>query len=336
MNIYDVSRKAGVSIATVSRVINGNDNVSASTRQRVLDVMEEIGYTPNVFARGLGLNTMNTIGIMCADSSDPFLANAVYYLEQGLRKNGYDSFLCCTGYDLATKQKYLQLLLSKRVDAIILVGSSFLETSKKDNAYITSAAETVPVMLMNGYLSHPHIYCTLCDDYQAVYDVVSRLTDSGRKKILYLYTSKSYSGLQKLNGYKESIVSNGLSLREELMICCPNDIGQTQKLLAASYERGLRFDAVVASEDQLAVAAVKFAKHQGLRIPEELSIVGYNNSILSGCTDPEITTIDNHVDSLSATTVSTLMRVLAGNDVPNKTTLSNDLIVRETTDFHRT
>ena len=90
MNIYDVSEKAGVSIATVSRVLNGNPNVSEPTRQKVLNVMKEIGYTPNVFARGLGLNTMHTIGIMCADSSDPFLANAVYYLEQNLRQ----AYLC--------------------------------------------------------------------------------------------------------------------------------------------------------------------------------------------------------------------------------------------------
>ena len=85
--------------------------------------MQELGYTPNVFARGLGLNTMKTIGILCLDSSDPFLANAVFYLEQNLRKYGYDIILCCTGYDLVNKQKYLQLLLSKRVDAVILVGS---------------------------------------------------------------------------------------------------------------------------------------------------------------------------------------------------------------------
>lgn len=86
MNIYDVSNKAGVSIATVSRVLNGNAKVSSATRNKVLDAMKELDYTPNVFARGLGLNTMNTIGIMCIDSSDIYLANAVYYLEQELRK----------------------------------------------------------------------------------------------------------------------------------------------------------------------------------------------------------------------------------------------------------
>ena len=87
MNIYDVSERANVSIATVSRVINGNPNVSEKTRNRVLAVMEELGYTPNVFARSLGLGTMRTIGIMCADSSDPWLAGAIYYLEQELRRN---------------------------------------------------------------------------------------------------------------------------------------------------------------------------------------------------------------------------------------------------------
>lgn len=333
MNIYDVSQRAGVSIATVSRVLNGNTNVSEATRQKVLNVMKDIGYTPNVFARGLGLNTMNTIGIMCADSSDPFLANAVYYLEQNLRKNGYDSFLCCTGYDLVNKQKYLQLLLSKRVDAIILVGSSFLEVSKKDNSYITNVAESVPVMVINGYINHPNVFCTLCDDYQAVYDVTGQLIDQGRKDILYLYTSRSYSGLQKLSGYKNCITTNGLPLDERLMITCPNDIMETTNILLEAYENGLRFDAIVASEDQLAVAAVKFAKQKNISVPEELAVVGYNNSILSCCTEPELTSVDNHVETLCMTTISTLMRVLDGNDVPNKTTISNDIVIRSTTNF---
>lgn len=333
MNIYDVSEKAGVSIATVSRVLNGNPNVSESTRQKVLNVMNELGYTPNVFARGLGLNTMHTIGIMCADSSDPFLANAVYYLEQNLRKCGYDSFLCCTGYELADKQKYLQLLLSKRVDAIILVGSTFLEAAKKDNAYITAAADSIPVMVINGFLSHPNVFCTLCDDYQAVYDVTNRFIEQDRKNILYLYTSRSYSSMQKLSGYKGCITSNGLTLKEEYMLSCPNDITQTKELLIGQWNNGLRFDAIVTSEDQLAVAAVKFAKHAGLSVPKDLAITGYNNSILSCCTDPEITSVDNHVETLCMTTTNTLMRVLDGSDVPNKTTISNDLVVRQTTNF---
>lgn len=158
MNIYDISKKAGVSIATVSRVLNGNDKVSEKTRQKVLSVMEEESYRPNAFARGLGLNTMKTIGILCADSSDSYLASAVYYLEQELRRFGYDALLCCTGYELEQKQKYLEILLSKRVDAIILAGSTFIEQTNKNNEYLCLAARKVPIILLNGHLDAPGIY----------------------------------------------------------------------------------------------------------------------------------------------------------------------------------
>ena len=89
MNIYDISQKAGVSIATVSRVLNGSDKVSDKTRKKVLAVMEENSYTPNAFARSLGLNSMHTVGILCSDSSDVYQAQAIYYLERELRKNSY-------------------------------------------------------------------------------------------------------------------------------------------------------------------------------------------------------------------------------------------------------
>ncbi len=330
MNIYDVSKKAGVSIATVSRVLNGNRNVSEKTKERVLSVMEELGYTPNVFARGLGLNTMHTIGILCSDSSDTFLANAVYYIEQALRKNGYESFLCCTGYELENKKNYLRLLLSKRVDAVIMVGSHYMEPAKQDNDYIISAAKEVPVMLINGYINHPNIYCTLCDDYQAVYDTVNRLAAHGRKNFAFLYRSDSYSSRIKLKGFRDGLAAEGLSLSEDSIKLCPNDILQTKEILQSLYESGTIYDAILTAEDSLAVAAVKFAADAGIRVPDDLEIVGYNNSLLCICTNPEISTLDNHVEILSINTVNNLMRILQGADVPNKTTISNDFICRGT------
>ena len=330
MNIYDVSKKAGVSIATVSRVLNGNKNVSDKTKEKVLSVMEELGYTPNIFARGLGLNTMHTIGILCSDSSDAFLANAVYYLEQALRKNGYESFLCCTGYELENKKNYLRLLLSKRVDAVILVGSHYLEANKADNDYIIAAANEVPVMMINGYLNHPNIYCTLCDDYQAVYDAVARLAAHGRKHFAFLYRSDSSSSRTKIKGFRDGMEAAGLAVSEDAIRLCPNDIPSTKSILTDLYKEGTAYDAILTSEDCLAVAAVKFAGATGLRIPEDVEIVGYNNSLLGICTEPELSTLDNHVETLSITTVNTLMRVLQGADVPNKTMISNDFIVRGT------
>ena len=133
MTIYDISKKAGVSIATVSRVLNGSTNVKPRTRKKVMDIIEQYGYKPNAFARGLGLNSMKTIGILCADASDLYLAKAIYYIEQKLRENGYHSVLCCTGYEIETKKESVNLLLSQHVDAIVMIGSNFIMNTPEDN-----------------------------------------------------------------------------------------------------------------------------------------------------------------------------------------------------------
>ena len=189
MTIYDISEKAGVSIATVSRVLNGSSNVSEKTKKKVLDVMNRYEYTPNAFARGLGLNTMKTIGVMCADSSDLYLAKAVYYIEQLLRANGYDSILCCTGYDLDAKEKSMNLLISKKVDSIILIGSNFVHEKEEYNKYIADAATQVPVMLLNATLDVPNVYSIVSDDYTSMYEATRRMIVSGVTDILYYYNS---------------------------------------------------------------------------------------------------------------------------------------------------
>ena len=334
LNIYDVSNKAGVSIATVSRVMNGNPNVSDATRKKVLTVMQGLGYTPNIFARGLGLNTMQTIGIMCTDSSDMYLANAVYYTEHELRSHGYDSILCCTGDNLENKKQSLNLLLSKRVDALILVGSKFLEAKHKDNAYIFSAAEKVPIMLINGYLEGENIYCTICDDYRAVYQITHALLSSGRKKLLYLYTSNSYSGLQKKNGFLSALRDYHILPDEQFLQICPKGIYEAKEIVASLYQQGYTFDGVVTSDDFLAVGALKYALEHHILVPKELSIVGYNNSILATCAEPELTSIDTKVEALCVNTVNSLMRIFEGNDVPACTTISANIIYRMTTELN--
>lgn len=333
MNIYDISHRAGVSIATVSRVLNENENVSDKTRQKVLSVMEECGYTPNAFARGLGLNTMNTIGIMCSDSSDAYLANAVYYLEHELRQYGYDSILCCTGYELENKQKYLELLLTKRVDAMILAGSSFLEQKKENNRYIVEASKQIPIMIMNGYLKADNIYNVVCDDCQAVYDITERFIKEGRQNILFLYRSNSYSANQKQKGYLNALKKYQIPVRQRLIQKSPKELEKIKHLITSLYEGGLCFDAIVASEDIMGIGAIKVAKERSILIPKQLSIAGFNNSLPAMCCEPELTSIDNKVQLLSQTTVKTLMQVLNKEPVALKTVIKAELIARGTTSF---
>lgn len=334
MNIYDISEKAGVSIATVSRVINGNSNVSEKTKKKVHDVIEQYGYTPNAFARGLGLNSMKTVGIMCADSSDPYIASAIYYVEQELQRNHYDALLCCTGYEVSEKEKYINLLLSKRIDAIILIGSNFVEAEEFKNQYIITAAKSVPIIIVNGELSGMNIYCTLCDDYQATFEGTKALLQNGCKNILYLYNAKSYSGNKKRSGYQAAMNTADMGPQcTEYTQYINGSITDVKNHLTSLYKKGLPIDAIVTSDDSLAIGALKFAKENCLFVPEQLSIIGYNNSILSQCCEPELTSIDSKVEALCSSCISTLMSVFQGQTAPLKTVFSAELCKRNTTHF---
>lgn len=336
MTIYDISKMAGVSIATVSRVLNGNTNVTPKTKKKVLDVIEQSGYTPNAFARGLGLNSMNTIGILCADSSDLYLAKAIYHIERNLRAGGYNSILCCTGYDLENKKNSLNLIISQKVDSVIMVGSNFIESEDSDNQYIRDAAGQVPIMLLNADFDCPNVYCTLCDDFKAMQEVTLGLIDRGIEDILYLYNSKSYSGMKKLSGFQSAHLMRDLPLEKKFQQFYSggrDDIDGVCQFLNQLKDKGLIFHAVIASEDILAIAAMKYAQLNNFSIPKDLSVIGYNNSLLALCCEPELTSVDNRLESICQQLVKTLIDTLNGNEMPQKTIFSGELMKRGTTAF---
>ena len=266
MTIYDVSEKAGVSIATVSRVLNGSENVSAETRKKVLAVIEACDYTPNAFARGLGLNSMNTIGILCADSSDLYLANAVYHIEQELRANNYNCILCCTGYKLEDKKKYLNLLVNKKVDSVVLVGSNFISDKDEENDYIRDAARDVPILLLNADFDCENVYCSLCDDFKSTMQATSYILDTGIEDILYLYNSKSYSAMRKLSGYQSALTQHGIALRMEYMQFFPGSHANLPAIadFLANLDPQIKYRAVIAADDNLAIGAIKYAHKKGV------------------------------------------------------------------------
>lgn len=333
MNIYDISEKAGVSIATVSRVLNGSDNVSEKTRKKVEAIMKETGYMPNAFARGLTNNTMHTIGLLCADCSDHFLANAISYLEHGFRENGYDCLLCCTGYELSNRQNYLKLLLSKKVDVVVLVGSTFIEPNEADNQYLIDASGEVPIVSVNGYIDSPNIYCTLCNDFEAIYNVTTNLLNKGFQNPLFLCRSLSYSGRQKSEGFKKALADKHVTLKKEQMIYYHGSISDTKEMLLSHYENAYQFDCVIAGDDELAVSAHKFAGTLGLSVPDQFSIIGYNNSKVGICCEPELSTLDNKLEFVCFNTVNSVMNILSGQRVPRKTIVSAEYIERGTSNL---
>lgn len=318
MNIYDIAQKAGVSTATVSRVLNGSAGVREQTKQKVLSVMEQEGYIPNVFARGLGLNSIKMVGILCTDVSDLYYAKAVSVLERELRERGFHTLLCCTGSSLEQKKRSMELLLSMRVDGLVLAGSAFRE--EKDNSHIAQAATQVPVVIVNGLVKLPNTYCVLCDEKGAVQDAVQEMAERGCRKLLYLYDAKTYSGMQKLLGFEQGVATQGIS-GEALQV--EKRLEAAEQTVDGALQKGC--DGILTSEDLLAAGALRATRRRNVSIP----VLGCNNSLLAECTSPMLSSIDNRVEALCTTAVGILQDVFQGKEGVEKTVLSAKLCRRE-------
>ena len=244
---------------------------------------------------------------------------------------GYDIILSCSGYTAKSKEVHIEMLLSKRIDALILVGSTYAgsddETHNTD--YIAKAAEEIPVFIINGLIDGENIYCNAAEDYRISYDVTKELITRGRKNIIFLTDSKSYSANQKKRGYENALKDAGLTVYRDHMLFMKNDIDMVRSLFC-NYDY-LDYDAVFATDDAMAIGVLKYLESIGKKVPAEVSVIGYNNSQLCKCTTPELTSVDNKVELVALQTVNSLKEVLNGNDrVMHKNMVACELIRRGT------
>ena len=335
MNIYDIAKLANVSIATVSRVVNNSPKVSEKTKEKVLAVMNEHEYTPNAFARGLGLGSMKTIGILCPDIADIYMAKAISYLERDLHDYGYDCILGCSGFKQQEKESHVKLLLSKKIDTLVLIGSTYAGSGRDDSEtdYIREAAGQTPVFMINAKVNGDNIYCTYADDFQATYEVTKAFLRRGKEKILFMYDSESFSARQKLAGYEAALQDAGYPIRGDLKFKTKNDIEYTKNMLL-EYNKTLDFDSVLAVEDGIAIGAIKYAKIKALSIPEDMAITGYNNSILALSSEPELTSVDSKLEIMCKKTVERMISLLENDmQIEKNICVPCEIIRRCTTDF---
>lgn len=333
MNIYDIAELAGVSIATVSRVLNDSPNVAEKTKQRVRKIMDEQGYVPSGFSRGLGLNTLKTIGLVCPDAADDYMAKAVACLEGNLREYGFNCLLCCSGYNYEDCQVTVSTLLRNRLDALVLIGSVYADDDPDSPRvqYVREAAKQVPVFLINGYVRGDNICCAVCDDYEASRAAAAAMIASGRRKILFLTDMDTVSTNLKRKGCQDALAEAGLELCGDVSVGLLNRINQTRDHLLRLPD--LDVDGIFAANDALAAGALKYAKRRKLSVPEDLCVIGYNNSELSVCCDPELSTIDSREQRLCQIAVDCIRLRLAGKPVSGRVFAKGCFIRRDTTDF---
>ncbi len=328
MNIYNIANEAGVSIATVSRVLNNSPSVSAKTKEKVLSVIGNYNYVPSAIAQNLSLRTSgNLIGIVCYNLQDLYYATAVSLLESSLRKRGHHIILSCTGEDYLQKQKSIEMLITKQVDAVILIGSVFLD-EYGNNAYLVNAAKHCPLVIINGKVRSENIYSFYCDDFTAVRECVHKMYQKHRN-FLFLYDADTYSGNLKLTGFQEGMKECGLDPTGRTLRCDPTPESAAVRF-DEIYDTLKKIDAVITANDVLAAGVLNAALRRNLKVPEDISIVGYNNSIITQCTTPHLSSIDNGLEQLCNMAVEGLTKLLHGESIEGITMVSPHLVLRDT------
>ncbi|MDQ2043796.1 LacI family transcriptional regulator [Pseudoalteromonas sp. 20-92] len=292
--IYQVSELAGVSLATVSRVMNKNTRVSDKTKQKVLDAMEQLGYKPNSIAQSLASNCTNSVGILVSELHGPFFAQMMAGIESELRAAG-KHVIITTGHSEEDKeQEGIEFLISRRCDAIILHVEAV-----SDDYLIKLSKGSTPVYLMSRYVEQLKDNCISLDNQLGGYLATKSILNQGHTQIAYIAGPQfKADAFNRLEGHKQALTEAGIKFDPALYYIGDfNETGGSEGLKHFINEK-LSFTALVCANDEMASGAMKYAREHGYNLPNDLSIVGFDNVIFANYLYPTLTTIDNPVGKM--------------------------------------
>ena len=327
--IYDIAEKAGVSASTVSRVINNYPYVNKETRAKVLKVIAESNYIQNDSARSLATQNTKMAGILIADVRTTHHTEGVYYVEKEFSKNGYSCLIYNTGTDPEQQAKYIQILSQKKVEAVVLMGSVFQNVTVQ-NAIMVYMPNT-PVAICNGYLDGPNIYGVTADERGGFMNAVRMLAAKGHKNLVFITNKLTPSNQEKLEGFKAGVklyLDNG---RPDFVEVESGSIGDIELATCNVLKNRPKTDAILYSEDFIALAGLHALYELGVKVPEQVAVVGMNNSRYAGISNPTLTSIDNMLYDTSLIAVRNLLDVLNGERVNHRMSIGSELVERSST-----
>lgn len=288
MNIRQIAKEAGVSVATVSRVLNHPEHVAPKTREKIERIMKEAGYTPNWFARGLNFNKTGTIGLMI-----PHILNSVHMeiakgIEDVAHQKEYIALMCNMENDRNKERRYLQWLIKRRVDGIIFISSSL---EARDFRQVQE--QGIPIVLIGAYRDSSDFHVVSVDYRAAAIKAVKHLIGNGYQKIALLYgETPQVENMRKVEGYRQALQDAGYPFAGEYLRSVENSIEGgylgAKKLVELKHPPG----AIFATSDYIAFGALDAIKDKNLRIPEDVAIVGFDNIRMSNLVEPRLTTVE--------------------------------------------
>lgn len=326
ITIYDIAKKAGVSPSTVSRVINNRPGVGAATRKRLQKLLKEYNYFPNEAARSLVNQTSRFIGILIDDIRTIHHTEGAYIIERQLVDLGYCCMIFNTGRDNESKARYIEIMRTRRVDGVVMMGSTF--QNDEVAASINQHLSDVPVVMANGYLDLPNTYGILADEQNGVASCVELLYKKGKSKLAFVIDVYTPSNRLKQRGFEEAC--QRLGLQGEVYQCASTLAGAYEVTQQIMRERPAT-DGIIYVVDLLAASGVRALVDLGCAVPERVAVVGVDNSIYGEISNPKLTSLDNKLLDLSTAAADTLIAALQGRRVPKKVLIYSSIVERETT-----
>jgi len=326
ININEIARRAGVSIATVSRALNNTGSIREATRQKILQIAEELNYKPNPIARSLSRKHTDTIGVILPELVDEFFMDIIRGIDEEAYRNDQYVMVSSSHSKRDIVQTLLEFMSSGRVDGVILMAPQF-----RDELTELIQKNKRPVVLLN---SHNFINDSICfniNNYQGALAIVEHLIGHGYKKIGMIQGPEGNCDAdERFRGFKDALIKNSLSILDSIVV--PGDFTAKSgyygfiRLMSQSQKP----DAIFAANDMMVVGAYEAARSSNIKIPQDVAIVGFDDIFLSRFLIPRLTTVHVPIVELGTKAMRYLLKMISGevdSRQPHREELSTGLVI---------
>ena len=328
VTIKDIAKNAGVSVTTVSRVLNGKPDVNIETENRVQEVIKNLGYSPNSVARGLVLRKTNVIGFVVPDIMNPNFPELARGVMERAEHYGYSVIFVDTNHDSKVEKKAIKLLRSNQVDGIIV---SFTEANQDE--LVKLKKESFPSVQVYRKSPHSVLSTIAIDNVASAYRAVKFLIKSGHTHIGHITTGeKTQSGLERLQGYRKAMKEACIPVEDSWIQSCPHSAEDGEKAADRLLNADGRITAVFSSHDLMAVGVYESVYKRGLSIPADISVIGHDDIGISKYLRPKLTTIKTFKKNLGKAAVDLLIEEIQSESPMNREEIfQTELVVRDST-----
>ncbi|MCU7550136.1 LacI family transcriptional regulator [Chitinophagaceae bacterium LB-8] len=325
VTIYDIARKLNISSATVSRALNDDPVVSKKTKQKIFDLAEQMGYRTNLFARNLRNNRTNTIGVIIPRINSFFMSSVISGMEKVANQSGYNLIISQSSESVEKEIKNVKTLYNSRVDGLLVsLAYDTIDTSHFDVFF----KMRLPLIFFDRVVEHEHATNIIIDNRKKAYEATQHLIDQGCRRILHVTAiPRQTVYVERLAGYKQALADHNIKFKEDYVII--NDLSHRAGIETAAIIQAMNTmpDAVFVSNDDCAIGCMIALKKAGIRIPDDIAFVGFNNDPISTIVEPNLTTIDYPGYEMGVVAANNLINHLHLNGVaPIHTT--NTIIIR--------